>query len=244
MHEPFAKYLVTRRSATQPTRTYTMPSDTAKAGWGAKFQVYAAIELFIWMPGLYATCYALQPTRRLMSTRFGQSSVERMSNCLQRYTPSYHQTLTRLSERIYGAPSVRAFAEWTLLMKVLAPVAFPIKMFIAHKIVEGHGHHHEAPEKRRRGVPHDEVPDEPPAEGGEKPPPVVSPPPPSPPPPSPVGEGAAQKPRHSKHAHEHTHAHHSDLQDLLQRITHLPRLSHATTHDAVEDTRRARTVPE
>ena len=71
-----------------------------------------------------------------------------MSNCLQRYTPSYHQTLTRLSERIYGAPSVRAFAEWTLLMKVLAPVAFPIKMFIAHKIVEGHGHHHDAPHQR------------------------------------------------------------------------------------------------
>ena len=130
-------------------------------------------------------------------------------------------------------------------MKVLAPVAFPIKMFIAHKIVEGHGHHHDAPHQRRRGVPHDEVPEEPPAEGGEKPPPVASPPPPSPPPPPPLDEGAAQKPRHSKHAHEHAHAHRSGLQDLLERITHLPRLSHATTHDAVEDTRRAaRTLPE
>lgn len=216
-----------------------MASDTAGKSWGAKFQVYAVIELFIWMPGLYAACYALQPTRRLMSTRFGQSSVERVSNCLLRYTPSYHQTLTRLSDRINGAPTVRAFAEWTLLMKVLAPVALPVKMFIAHKIVEGRGHHHDAAHQRRHGVTHEEVPKEPPLESGEKPPPVASPPPPSPPP-LPLDEGAAQKPRHSKHAHGHQ----SGLQDLLQRLTHMPRLTHDTTHDAAEDTQRARTVPE
>ena len=112
-----------------------MLSETA-GRWGTKFQVYAGIEVFIWMPALYATCYTLQPTARLMQTHVGKRSVERMASCLQRYTPSYHDTLVRLSSKIYGAPKTRAFAEWALLMKLLAPVAFPIKMYIAHVVVE------------------------------------------------------------------------------------------------------------
>jgi len=111
----------------------------AAGRWGATFQVYAGIELFIWMPALYATCYTFQPTARLMQTKVGRSSVERMAGCLQRHTPSYHETLVRLSSKIYGAPRTRAFAEWALLMKVLAPVAFPLKMYIAHAFVERSG---------------------------------------------------------------------------------------------------------
>ena len=109
-------------------------------GWGKIFQVYVGIEVFIWMPALYATCYTLQPTARLMQTNAGKQAVDRIARCLQRYTPSYHERLVSLSSRIYGAPRTRAFAEWALLMKVLAPVAFPAKVYIATKIVGRGGH--------------------------------------------------------------------------------------------------------
>jgi len=110
-------------------------SETASR-WGAAFQLYCGIELFVYMPALYATCYAFQPTARLMQTKAGRLSVDGVAGWLARNTPSYHQTLTRLSSKIYGAPRTRAFAEWALLMKLLAPVAFPIKMYIAHRLVE------------------------------------------------------------------------------------------------------------
>ena len=42
----------------------------------------------------------------------------------------------KLAGRIEGAPAGRAAAEWALLNKVLAPVSFPTKMWIAHKIVQ------------------------------------------------------------------------------------------------------------
>ena len=108
---------------------------TEGRGWGKIFQVYVGIEVFIWMPALYATCYTLQPTARFMQTSCGKHAVDRVANCLQHYTPSYHGKLVSLSSKIYGAPRTRAFAEWVLLMKVLAPVAFPAKFYIASKIV-------------------------------------------------------------------------------------------------------------
>ena len=104
-------------------------------GWGKVFQVYVGIEVFIWMPALYATCYTMQPTVRLMQTRSGKQAVDRLASCLQRYTPSYHGRIVSLSSKINGAPRTRAFAEWVLLMKVLAPVAFPAKFYIASRIV-------------------------------------------------------------------------------------------------------------
>ena len=117
-------------------------------GWGKIFQVYVGIEVFIYMPALYATCYTLQPTARLMRTSCGKQVVDRVASCLEHYTPSYHGKLVSLGSKIYGAPRARAFAEWALLMKVLAPVAFPAKIYIASKIV---GHEDKGAHKHDKG---------------------------------------------------------------------------------------------
>ena len=104
--------------------------------WGRKFQVYLVIEGGIYMPALYALCYRFQPTVMLMQSPTAVATLRRMGAVIQRYTPGYHETILRNASKLYEAPAGRAFAEWTLLMKVNAPIAFPIKMWIAHQIVE------------------------------------------------------------------------------------------------------------
>ena len=79
---------------------------TEGRGWGKIFQVYVGIEVFIWMPALYATCYTLQPSARFMQTSCGKEAVDRVASCLQHYTPSYHGKLVSLSSKIYGAYTV------------------------------------------------------------------------------------------------------------------------------------------
>lgn len=103
--------------------------------WGATFKVYLVIECGIWLPCCYAACYWFAPTIRLMNTPFGRRSVERSSAWLSKNTPSWHATLAKLAGRIEGAPASRAFGEWALINKVLAPVSFPTKMWIARRIV-------------------------------------------------------------------------------------------------------------
>lgn len=108
--------------------------ERAKA-FGEAFKVYLFIECCIWLPGCYLACYRFAPTLRLMQTKTGRDLVHRSSNALERWTPKWHARLTELSSKIHGAPAGRAFAEWALINKILAPIGFPTKMWIAHKIV-------------------------------------------------------------------------------------------------------------
>merc|ERR1712087_421129 len=104
--------------------------------FGQKFQAYFVLEFLIWLPGVYAVCYRFQPSVRMVQTRWGSQLVQGMSSALQKYTPSWHSSIAKLSSRVYGSPNGRATAEWLLVNKVLAPVSFPTKLWLAHRIVE------------------------------------------------------------------------------------------------------------
>jgi hypothetical protein len=110
----------------------------AKA-FGEAFKVYLFIECCVWLPCCYAACYRFAPTLRLMETPRGRSFVKRASDVLASWTPTWHARLTELSSKINGAPASRAFAEWALINKILAPIGFPTKMWIAHKVVSRRG---------------------------------------------------------------------------------------------------------
>lgn len=115
----------------------TLDADgTPKRDWGEKFKVYLFIECGIWLPGCYLACYRFAPTMKLMQTTSGKRAVEACSAWLSRVVPSWHKKLVELAGKIEGAPMSRAFGEWALVNKVLAPVNFPFKMWIAHKIVQ------------------------------------------------------------------------------------------------------------
>lgn len=105
-------------------------------GWGDKFKVYLVIEFGIWLPGCFLACYKFQPTVRLMKTAYGRNAVERSSSFIERHAPSWHGTLVNLASKIHGSPLTRATGEWALINKVLAPVNFPFKMWLAHKFVQ------------------------------------------------------------------------------------------------------------
>ena len=102
----------------------------------AQFKVYLLIEGGLWLPACYLCCYRFQPTLRLMASPLGRRAVARSGAAIERYAPSWHASLVRLASKIEGAPATRAFGEWALINKVLAPVGFPTKMWIAHRIVE------------------------------------------------------------------------------------------------------------
>ena len=100
--------------------------------WGEKFKVYAAFEVGIWLPGLFALCYCCQPSVRFVRTRVGGAVVQSIGAWLRRYTPSQYEKIAALSERAYGSPKGRTTAEWLLINKVLSPVALPSKLFLAN----------------------------------------------------------------------------------------------------------------
>ena len=100
--------------------------------WGEKFKVYAAFEVGIWLPGLFALCYCYQPSVRFVRTRVGGAVVQSIGAWLRRYTPSQYEKIAALSERAYGSPKGRTTAEWLLINKVLSPVALPSKLFLAN----------------------------------------------------------------------------------------------------------------
>jgi hypothetical protein len=102
----------------------------------AQFKYYLFIEGCIWLPACYLCCYRFQPTVRFMQTDAGRAVVGRTSSLLERYAPKTHATLAQMAGKIHGTPAGRAAAEWALINKVLAPVGFPTKMWIAHKIVQ------------------------------------------------------------------------------------------------------------
>ena len=102
----------------------------------AQFKVYLVIEGLIWLPCCYMACYRFQPTIRFMASPVGRRFVSRTGAALERWTPSWHGSLVKLASKIEGAPASRAFGEWALINKILAPVGFPTKMWIAHKVVE------------------------------------------------------------------------------------------------------------
>ena len=101
-----------------------------------QFKVYLLIEGGIWLPMCYACCYRFQPTLRFMRSGAGRAIVERTSSFLERHTPRTHANLSQMASKIHGAPAGRAAAEWALINKVLAPIGFPTKMWIAHRIVQ------------------------------------------------------------------------------------------------------------
>ena len=84
----------------------------------------------------YICCYRFQPTIRFMASPGGRAFVKSTGSVLERWAPSWHASVAKLASKIEGAPATRAFGEWALINKVLAPVGFPTKMWIAHKIVE------------------------------------------------------------------------------------------------------------
>ena len=105
-------------------------------GWGDTFKAYLVIECGIWLPACWVACYRFQPTVRLMQTAWGRNGVARSSSFIQRWAPSWHKSIENLASKIHGAPMTRATGEWALINKVLAPVNFPLKMWIAHKVVQ------------------------------------------------------------------------------------------------------------
>ena len=101
-----------------------------------QFKVYLLIEGGIWLPACYIFCYRFQPTIRFMASPQGRAFAHRSGAVLERWTPSWHAGVIKLASKIKGAPATRAFGEWALINKVMAPFGFPAKMWIAHKIVE------------------------------------------------------------------------------------------------------------
>ena len=101
-----------------------------------QFKVYLVIECGIWLPACYAFCYRFQPTIRFMASPQGRALALRSGAVLERWAPSWHASVIKLAGKIEGAPATRAFGEWALINKVLAPIGFPTKMWIAHKVVE------------------------------------------------------------------------------------------------------------
>ena len=99
---------------------------------GEKFKVYAAFEVGIWLPGLFALCYCYQPSVRFVCTRVGGAVVQSIGAWLRRYVPSQYEKIAALSQRAYGSPKGRTTAEWLLLNKVLSPVSLPSKLFLAN----------------------------------------------------------------------------------------------------------------
>lgn len=100
--------------------------------WGEKFKVYAAFEVGIWLPGLFALCYCYQPSVRFVRTRVGGAVVQSVGAWLRRYTPSQYEKIAALSARALGSPKGRTTAEWLLLNKVLSPVSLPSKLYLAN----------------------------------------------------------------------------------------------------------------
>lgn len=98
--------------------------------------MYLFIEGCIWLPAAYVFCYRFRPTVRFVQTDTGRRLVTSASNLLERNLPTFHAPLAKLAEKANGAPAGRAAAEWALLNKVLAPVGFPLKMWIAHRVVK------------------------------------------------------------------------------------------------------------
>jgi len=103
--------------------------------------VYLGIELLVWFPGLYASCLWLQPTVRIMRTQVGKRGVQAASDWMLRTAPKWHASVAKMGANVYGGTHKRAFAEWLLLNKILAPFSFPTKLWIAHKIVESRKAH-------------------------------------------------------------------------------------------------------
>ena len=121
----------------QRTRSLKRNESIEKAkAFGEAFKVYLFIECGIWLPFCWVACYRFQPTVRLMQTRGGRRFVERSGDFLERNAPSWHASIMRLAGKIQGAPRVRATGEWALINKVLAPIGFPTKLWIAHKFVQ------------------------------------------------------------------------------------------------------------
>ena len=130
IQRPLAKRRARDRPSLVSSPAHTAPLRTLQ------FKTYVGIEVLIWFPGLYAACYTLQPTVRIVSTQLGARAVKASSEWLLQKAPKWHASIAKLSTRVYGGPHKRAFAEWVLLNKVLAPVSFPTKLWIAHKVVE------------------------------------------------------------------------------------------------------------
>lgn len=123
-------------SALFRSREWLRPHSRARSMACAQFKVYLMIECGVWLPACYVFCYRFKPTIRFMASPAGRSIVERSGALLERWAPSWHTSIVKLAGKIEGAPASRAAGEWALINKVLAPIGFPTKMWIAHKVVE------------------------------------------------------------------------------------------------------------
>ncbi|MDC0525524.1 hypothetical protein OAO87_00900 [bacterium] len=98
--------------------------------------MYLVIECGVWLPACYMFCFRFQPTIRFMASPTGRALVQRSGATLVRWAPAWHASVVKLASKIEGAPATRAFGEWALLNKLLAPIGLPTKLWIAHKLVE------------------------------------------------------------------------------------------------------------
>ena len=105
-----------------------------REGLGEKFRTYVVLETSWWV-GLYVTCWRFKPTVALMQTQWGAMAVRRAGSWLQRAWPSRYESIVKAADRVYGSKNGRAFGEWLLINKVLAPVSFPAKLALANRIV-------------------------------------------------------------------------------------------------------------
>ena len=101
---------------------------------GDKFKTYLMIQTTWWV-GVYALCYRYQPTRLVMQTPLGRSTVTHVGGWLQRVWPSRYKSIAAASEKVYTSPNGRTFGEWLLINKLAAPVALPFHIGLANHLV-------------------------------------------------------------------------------------------------------------
>lgn len=101
---------------------------------GLKVRYYIALES-TWHILLYATCWRYRPTVLVMESARGRAIVTRVSDTLTRWK---WNTFSKMGANVYNTKWKRALAEWTIINKIAAPVSFPVKIYVAHRLAKRH----------------------------------------------------------------------------------------------------------
>lgn len=123
-------------SSSSSSKPHTKQLALHDTTWTQKMTTYAAIEILLWFPALAALCYTANPTVRIYNSKRGKQIIDTTAHKLRNLSPTLHASVAKLSNRVYSSDRGRTFAEWLLLNKILAPVSFPAKLWISHRIVE------------------------------------------------------------------------------------------------------------
>lgn len=101
---------------------------------GLKVRYYIALES-TWHVLLYAACWRYRPTVLVMESARGRAMVARVSETLTRWK---WNTFSKMGANVYNSRWKRALAEWTIINKIAAPVSFPVKIYLAHRLAKRH----------------------------------------------------------------------------------------------------------